>query len=110
MAFITFKNDKPRQLRFGFNSMAYLKSAHKIEKIQDLFSMIESGDLTMVSVLIEACLVGDNDNLDTKKLNFMLDDYMQDHGFDSLMKIVKETVEDSAIFKEGNKKKSTKQK
>ena len=109
MAFITLKDDKPRRLRFGFNSMAYLQSVHNISDIQKFILDMSKGHFYNFAVLIEACLSSDNEGLNTKMINDKLDDFIADHGMEKLSELITEVIEESSVFKDANKKKAKEQ-
>lgn len=106
MAYITFKGEKPRRLRFGFNAMGFLTSAHGISDITVLVADLEKGYISNFSILMEAFLVGDNEGLSTEKLNDLLDDFIADEGLEKLGKLIEETMQESAIFKDAARKKA----
>jgi hypothetical protein len=100
--------DRPRQMRFGFNAIAFLRTAHNIETLETLFTSMSKGDLSSVLILVEACLVGDNAGLTTEALGFMLDEFIEKNSMEKLTELLKETINNSMLAKDLNKKKAKK--
>ena len=98
--------DRPRQMRFGFNAIAFLRTAHNVETLDKLFTSMSKGDLSSVLMLVEACLVGDNTGLTSEGLGFLLDEYIEKNSMEKLTEILKETISNSMLAKDMNKKKA----
>ena len=107
MAFIQL--DKPRRLKFGFNALEYIETKTGIDNIDDVFKLLEKGKISVLKTILEACMIGDNLNIDSLLFGDMLDEYLDKHGLDKLGDVLKETMEESAFIK-ASKKQSAKEK
>jgi len=106
MAFIDL--DRPRKLKLGFNSLAFLKSEHGFKNFQDVFKEMQLGDITLIPVFLQALMIGDHEGLDSSQINNLLDDYIDKNGVEKLKDILQEAVTESSFVKGLDSKKKKK--
>ena len=101
MAFIQL--DRARRLKFGFNALEFIEIKTGIDNIEQVFSLLEKGKISVLKTILEACMIGDNESISSLVFGDMLDEYLEKHGLDELSKVLKETIEESAFFKASKK-------
>jgi hypothetical protein len=96
----TIQLDRPRKIKFGFNAIGHMKSNFGITNPMEAFQGMENGDLSIIKMFIECCLIGDDEGLTSNAVG----DYMDAIDFDKLADIMKEAVEESSWFQSAKKK------
>jgi len=95
--------DKPRRLKFGFNAMEHLKLHFGFKNPMQAFVEMEEGDVSILKAILESCLVGDNDGLNSVLIGDLMDNYLDQFGLDKFQEVLKVAIEESAWFRAAKK-------